>query len=199
MNFIVDFFANNFENCVWLAVILVAMCPTLEGKIAIPLAMNTAIWGSGAYSPIVALLLAFVGSILPSYLILLVTRKLKGKTAGFLTSNFLQKYTIKSSKIEKGNSNFKKYLLLTGFVAIPLPLTGVWTGSIVAGLTNLNLNYSFIAIIIGALISNSAIALLCTLFNNSISYILIISLIIIIAFLFIDLLTSIIKKGRKEN
>ena len=194
-----DFIINNFENCIWLAVILVAICPTLESKIAIPLAMNTAFWGSNAYSPLTALLLSFVGSILPCFILMLIARKIKSKTAGFVTSKFMQKYQAKSAKIENGKSDFKKYLLLTCFVAVPIPLTGVWTGSIVAGLTNLDLKYSFISISIGTFISACAITLLCTLFTNSITYIFMISIFIIILFLFFELLFSILSQNKKKK
>lgn len=200
MDFIIDFFTNNFENCIWLAVILVALCPTLESKIAIPLAMNSVFWGDNAYSPLVALILSFIGSVLPCFLIMLTARKIKTKTAGFVTSRFMQRYYAKCSKIEKGSSDLKKYVLLTCFVAVPIPLTGVWTGSLIAGLTNLKLKYCFISIVIGAFISATAITLLCTLFTNSISYIFMISLLIIIAFLLFELLMSFITQiKRKAN
>lgn len=65
MDFILDFFSSNFYNCVWLAVILIAICPTLESKIAIPFAMNTAIWGTHALTPFAAFILSFLGSLLP--------------------------------------------------------------------------------------------------------------------------------------
>lgn len=197
MDFIIDFLKNNFENCIWLAVILVSMCPLLESKIAIPLAMNTAIWGSGAFQPITALLIAFIGNIIPCYAILLISRKMKNKTAGFLTSNFINKYSRKSFEIENKYSNIKKYLALTGFVAVPLPLTGIWSGSLIAGLTNLNINYCLISIIAGAFISASAITLLCNIFSNSTMEILMISIIIIIAFLIIDLIFSFKSKIKK--
>lgn len=199
MDFIIDFFANNFENCVWLAVLIIAICPTLESKIAIPFAMNSAIWASNALSPFTAWLIAFIGSVLPSYLIMLVTRKIKSKTSGFITSRFLQKYSVKGSMIESKKSNFKKYLALTGFVAIPVPFTGVWTGSLIAGLSNLNINYSFLSIAIGSAISAASITIICNLFSNSISYILMISLLIIIVFLFIDLFMCMFKRKKHFN
>jgi hypothetical protein len=79
---------------------------------------------------------------------------------------------------------------LACFVAVPLPLTGVWSGSLIAGLTSLNINYSFISIVCGSIISCGTMTLLCTLFSNSTTYILIFSLIIVIAFSFINLLSS---------
>lgn len=199
MESIINFFADNFDNCIWLAVILIAICPTLESKIAIPLAMNSSFWGSNAYSPLLAMIIASLGSILPCFLVMIISRKLKNKTTFFITSKLIQKYQGKTLKIENQKSNFKKYLLLTGFVAIPLPLTGVWTGSIIAGLSNLNLKYCFISISIGALISAGSITLLCTLFNNSISYILIISILIIILFLFAELLISSLESLKKRK
>ena len=194
MDCVIEFLSENFQNCIWLAVVLVAMCPTLESKIAIPLAMNTSIWGINALNPVTSFLLASLGTLIPSYLIMFFARKLKHKTTGFVSSKFLQKYTIRGAGIENKNSKLKQYLALAGFVAVPLPLTGVWTGSLIAGLTNLNLNYSFLAISVGSLISSGAVTILCTIFTNSISYIFMISLIIVIAFLFIDLFISLFKR-----
>jgi len=198
MNFIIDFFANNFENCIWLAVLLIAICPTLESKIAIPFAMNRAIWGSNALSPFSAFLIASLGALIPSYLILILSRKLKNKTTGFITSKYLNKYTIKGSSLDNKKSEFKKYLTLTGFVSLPLPLTGVWTGSLIAGLTNLNINYSFLSILIGNIISSAAMTILCTIFSNSIAYIFMISLLLIIIFMFIELFSSMFRKKKSS-
>lgn len=194
MNFFVDFFVNNFQDCVWLAIVLVSLLPTLESKIAIPLAMNSVFWGDKALSPFSALLISFLGSILPCIFLMLLTRKLKRKTTGFFSSKILERYKSKSLKLETENSHFKKYLLLCCFISIPLPFTGVWTCSIVAGLSNLDIKYCFISILIGAFLSSSATTILCTLFSNSLSYILIISILIIIIFLFTEFLLSCIKK-----
>ena len=194
-----DFFSSNFYNCVWLAVILIAICPTLESKIAIPFAMNTAIWGTHALTPFAAFILSFLGSLLPCYAIMLIVRKIKSKTSGFVIDKILKKYISKSQNLENYKSNFSKYFTLATFVSVPLPLTGVWSGSLIAGLSNLNINYCFIAITIGSLISAAAITILCTLFENSIAYIFMISLVIIIAFMFVDLFISLIKSKAKKK
>ncbi len=199
MNFISQFFADNFMNCVWLAVLIVAFLPALESKISIPLAMNTAIWGSNAMSAGSAFLLSFLGSILPCYVIILLVRKLKGKTTGFVSSSFFRKYNYKSITIQNKQSTFKKYLALAGLVALPVPLTGVWTGSLIAGISNLNINYSFLSIVIGGAISAGAITLLCSVFENSISYIFMISLVIIVVFMLAELAISGIKKTTKPK
>lgn len=198
MDFLIDFFSNNFSGCVWLITILVSMCPTLESKIAIPLALNTSIWGSSALSPWLVLLLSFIGSILPYYIIVFIIRKIKSKTTGFFTNKFLQKYMLRSQNLQKQNSSFKKYLLLTAFVSVPLPLTGVWTGSLITGLSNLNIHYAFLSVAVGAFISSASITLLCTIFDNSIPFIFMISLFIIILFMAIELVLSLIKPKVKS-
>lgn len=199
MDFITDFFINNFQNCIWLAIILVAICPTLESKIAIPLAMNASIWGSSAFSPFMAFLISFLGSIIPCYLILIMARKIKNKTSGFVVDKIFKKYLYKSQTIEKQQSKLKKYLVLTAFVAVPIPLTGVWTGSLIAGLSNLNIHYSFLSITIGAMISAAVISILCSLFENSIAYIFMFSLLIIIIFMTVDLCLSLFNFKRNKN
>ena len=197
MDFLIDFFTENFQNCVWVAAILIALCPTLESKIAIPLAMNTAFWGGNSLSPIFALFVGFIGSILPCYFAMILARKIKSKATGFVSSKLIEKYSRKSQNILLSNSNFKKYLMLATFVAVPLPLTGVWSGSLIAGFSGLDLKYSFIAIAIGAFISAAAITILCTVFENSIPYILMISLLIVIVVLTVSLLFDLFKSKKK--
>lgn len=195
MENIASFFSDIFVSNAWLAVLIVAMIPTLESKIALPLGMNYAIWGNGALSPISALIFAFIGSIIPSFFVMIIGRKIKKHTSFCLHSKFFQKYAVKSVQIEKQKS-FKKYLALACFVAIPIPLTGVWSGSLIAGLSNLNPSYSFISIAIGSLISTIIIALLCTIFNHSITVLLFIIFSIILVVMIIDFIMSFIKNKK---
>ena len=199
MENILEFFTNNFSSCVWLAVILLAMIPTLESKIAIPFAMNPSLWGGAALPAWQAFLFAFIGSILPSVFIILLARKIKTHTTGFVSSYLSNRYSIKSALIEKQTSNLKKYISLCGFVALPLPLTGVWAGSFVAGLTNLSLKKSFISILFGAAISCGIVTLLCAYLENSIGYILIISLSLVIIFIGTDFALSLFQKFRDKK
>lgn len=192
MNWFYEMFIENFQGCIWLACILLAMIPALEAKIAIPFAMNPAFWGSNALPAWQSCIFAFIGSILPSLAIIYITRFCKSKTSGFLVNS--KKFSVKAKQIDNKTSNFKKYLTLCGFVAIPLPLTGVWTGSLVAGISNLSIWKSMIAIIIGSAISCSIMTLICVFFSNSVGTILIISLCLIILFLAVDLFITMFKK-----
>lgn len=199
MESIMNFFSDHFYDLVWLATIIVAMIPTLESKIAIPFAMSVSVWGDLALPAWQACIFAFIGSMLPSLFALFCGRKIKKHTTGFLSEKIMTRYSVKTSLLDKQQNNFKKYLLLAGFVAVPLPLTGVWTGSLIAGLSSLKTGYSLLAIMIGALISCIAITLLCTLLENSIGYVLMVSLLIVIAFLVVDLLGIIFKQFRRKR
>ena len=69
-----------------------------------------------------------------------------------------EKFKKKSNKIseeanEKKYKGLKKWLCVMTFVAIPLPLTGVWTGSAVAVFLQMGFLKSFTAISVGALIA----------------------------------------------
>jgi uncharacterized membrane protein len=65
---------------------------------------------------------------------------------------YLAKVRIKSMKVEKRMKNIG-YFALALFVAIPLPGTGAWTGTIITWLLGLNRVKSFIAISLGVIIA----------------------------------------------
>lgn len=197
----IDFFVDNFSSCVFLAVILMALIPTIESKIAIPFGLSYAIWGEATLSPVVAFLCAYVGSMIPCIFIIIIIRKLKNKTSGFVCDKFLSKvgnrYSKRLEKLSSKSKTFYKLSTLALFVAVPLPLTGVYTGSLIAGLSNLKIYQAFIAIAVGEFISCLAITLLCVLFEDSTFLILIASLIILAIFIIFDLIFMLVKNKRK--
>lgn len=198
-----NFFADNFSNCVILAVFLVAMCPMFESKVAIPLALSVAIWGEATLSPLLAFVVAFFGSVLPAIFVLLMAKFLKRKTAGFIHEKFMTKFENKHKRhfdnIDKKSSTFKKCLAIATFVAVPLPLTGVYTGSLIAGFTDLKYWQALIAVTIGEVVSCAAILVLCVLFDNSAFYVLIASLVIIVGFLLARLVMMLSEKLKHKK
>jgi len=192
-------FAQNFQNYIWLAVIIIAMIPSLEAKISLPFALSLSITNS-SITPFLAFVCSFIGSVLPCLPILMLCKFLKKKSTGFVYDKFTKiinkKYFKNTEKLKK-NSKIKSDILLCLFVAIPLPLTGVWSGSLIAGFSNLSIFEGFISIVIGALISCLIIFFVCLLFSNSVIYFLIISLCIIIVYIFIDFLFLNKKKSQK--
>lgn len=199
--YMVDFFVENFSSCVFLAVILMALIPTIESKIAIPFGLSYAIWGEATLSPVVAFVCAYIGSMLPSIFIIIIIRKLKNKTSGFVCDRLINgaesKYHKKLALLSSKSKTFYKLSSLALFVAVPLPLTGVYSGSLIAGLSNLKVYQAFIAIAIGEFISCLVITLLCVLFENSTLYILLASLVLVAIFIIFDLMFMLVKRKKK--
>ncbi len=125
-------------------IILMAATPIIEQKGAIPYALYL------GYSNAEAFLITLVGAVLPSVFILLFLPQVfafmreKKILVGFV--DWYEKRAL-----DKG-SNIVKYELLglLLFVAIPLPMTGVWTGSAVAGIIGLDFKRAFPTVIAGA-------------------------------------------------
>ncbi len=128
-------------------VILISMVPLVEARGAIPIGVAMGL------TPFWSLVIAILGSTIPVPFILLGIRPffswLKSKK---LFRNFINKISV--SAIRKSD-NIVKYgfwgLIL--FVGIPLPGTGVWTGSLIAALLNMRIKVAFPAIFIGNLIA----------------------------------------------
>lgn len=66
---------------------------------------------------------------------------------------FLKKVRKKSKVIEKQMSHGFGYFALALFVAVPLPVTGAWTGTLIAWILDLDRLKSFIAIALGVIIA----------------------------------------------
>lgn len=189
-------FANFFADNIWLAVILIAIIPALEGRVAIPFALSGALLGTNTLPWHWTLLCAFIGSIIPALPVIFLTRKIKNR---FFTGFVQEKYNSKITKLTLQSSNIKKLVWLAAFVAIPLPMTGVWSGSLIAGLTKLSPWKSFIAISIGSLVACSIIILICLFFEGSELIVLLASIAILAIFVLFEVVKAVIKKIKKER
>jgi len=121
----------------------ISMLPISELRGALPFALSQGI------SPLKAYFISVAGNILPVLPLLLLLRKL---------SIFAQRYEIgakffawTTKRAKKREDLARKYgwagLIL--LVAIPLPITGAWTGTLVSFLLSMEIKYAFIAICIG--------------------------------------------------
>lgn len=169
----------------WIVVILLAALPIVEARLAIPMAIKF------GYDGIVPFLLGFFGSSLfaPVLLLILIPFiKWLAKTRVFrrLGETLYEKFLHKSRSLKSGASDAKKMLWLAVFVAIPLPLTGVWTGCAVASIIRLPYLKSLVSVVGGNAVACTILAVLSALFSETvINYIIvaiaIIAVIIVIA------------------
>lgn len=137
-----------------LTVMLTAAMPIIEMRGAIPVGISLGL------SPIHSFILAFIGSMIPVPFILFTIRPIfnylkKTRTFNKLVARLTDGTESNSAKIRK--YGFWGLILV---VAIPLPGTGVWSGSLVAALMNLRLKWAFPAIMIGNMIAGVLIVLI---------------------------------------
>jgi uncharacterized membrane protein len=128
-----------------------AAIPVVELRGAIPFGISLGLSAQAAF------LASFVGNMLPVPFIILFIRRI---------FSWLRKYPKWESIINrmekraqnKGKLVNKFHLLgLCLLVAIPLPGTGAWTGSLVAGILELRMRDALIAICLGVLIAGAIV------------------------------------------
>ena len=131
-----------------LVVLFVAALPVLELRGALPLAIN--VFELPWYY---ALTLAVIGNLLPVPFILLfleaITRALSRIAFFNRVLGWLFERTRRRGRIVE---RYKRIGLVL-FVAIPLPVTGAWTGSLAAVLFGLKLKTAFLSILVGVFIA----------------------------------------------
>lgn len=138
----------------WLAVIVVAMAPVAELRGAIPLAiLGYDMRAAQSFA------LAFVGNLIPVPFILLFLepvsdwlRKHWGFADRFFDKLFHRTRTKHGWRFERWRD-----LALVSFVAIPLPMTGAWTGALAAFLFGVRFRRALPLIAIGIAIAGCVV------------------------------------------
>lgn len=129
-------------------VLVISMVPVIELRGAIPVGLGM---GLGFWPVFFA---SMIGNLLPVPILILFTRRvfewLRKKSS--LLERFVAKLENKAASQEE---LLKKYELLglCILVAIPLPGTGAWTGSLVAAVFDIRLKHAFPAIALGVFIA----------------------------------------------
>jgi uncharacterized membrane protein len=132
---------------------LISMTPIIELRgalIAAPL-LDVGFWQ--------ALLICIIGNMLPVPFIILLARPVftwlkKRKIFSRFTSKFEDKIAKKADKVMK-NAAIGLFL----FVAIPMPGTGAWTGSLIASLFNMRFKYALPSIFAGVVVAGLIVSL----------------------------------------
>ena len=141
-----------------LVVLVISALPVLELRGALPVAINLF-----HFPWYYALLLAIIGNLLPvPFLLLFLSNisRLLSKIGIFEKMlHWLFEHTRRRGKI----INRYERIGLTLFVAIPLPVTGAWTGSLAAVLFGLKFKHAFLSIFVGVLIAGAIVTCLCLL------------------------------------
>lgn len=142
-----------------LKILLISAVPLIEQRGAIPLGILIY-----KINPLIVFIVSFLGSLLPVPFILLLFNTIFDWLKRF---KFLNKFSdFIDNKVRKGSKKVEKYkeIGLIIFVAIPLPTTGLWTGSAIAAFLGLDFKKSFLYICIGGIISATIITFLSIVF-----------------------------------
>ena len=150
MQWLTDTMAGEFTLTV-----LVSMIPVVELRGGIP-------FGVAAGLPVwAAFLAAVIGNLIPVPFIIVYIRRIfqwmrdKLPSLNRVVDALERKAHLKGRRVNK-----YKYLGLALFVAIPLPGTGAWTGSLAAAFLDMPLRKALPSIFIGIIVAGIAISIL---------------------------------------
>ena len=182
VEFLFGIFGNDFVT-----VALISAFPLIELKGAIPIGLKAGL------SLLQSAALSYVGSSLvciPLYFLLLpvfgLLKKIGavGKFFGKVENMLYLKASDFAAKAEKGKiggglsveEKKKKadrliFAALFAFVAIPLPMTGVWTGTAIAVFLHIDFGRAFVALVGGNFVAGALITLLTLIFKDKIDYV----------------------------
>ncbi len=193
-------FLNGITNNGKVITLLISMFPLIELKGAIPIGT---LLGENL---VTSAILAYAGSTLiclPIFFLLIpifnLLKKIKFikkfiEKIEAVLMNKAEKVAKKSNgKTEDVKIKFLRTALLI-FVAVPFPVTGVWTGTAIAVFVGLSFKDSFIPLIVGNFIAGSIITLLTFLFKDYVDLIITILFIIAIVMLIIFIIKVIKSK-----
>lgn len=200
--FLLEFLSEITDNSN-LITFLVSMFPLIELKGAIPI-------GTGLNIPLLqSALLAYCGSsiiVIPIFFLLIpifnLLKKIKfiKKLVEKIEAVFEKKAQDLAKKSNGAPEEKVRKILILGlfiFVAIPFPVTGVWTGTAIAVFLNMKFKDSFLPIILGNLIAGTIITFITFLFKDYVDIIIGVLLIIAIIMLLI-FIVKVIKSKPQE-
>jgi uncharacterized membrane protein len=138
-----------------LIVVIIAALPIFELRGAIPVAINLF-----KFPWYYAFLLAFIGNILPVPFILIFLERIVKVLSRFDIFRRFFDWLFTRTKRRTGSLQKYERIGLMVFVAVPLPLTGAWTGALLAVLVGMPFWRAFISITLGVLIAGVIITCL---------------------------------------
>ncbi len=139
------------------AVLLMGAAPVGELRMAIPLGFYLGL------TPFKTFILSVIGNIIPIAPILFFLEPISNRLRKFKI--FARFFDWLFERARKKAVSVQKYEFwgLAIFVAIPLPMTGAWTGAIIGSLFKMRFRDAFISITLGVIGAGIIVFTLCTL------------------------------------
>ena len=138
-----------------LVVLIIAALPIFELRGALPIAINLF-----HFPWYYALPLAIIGNLLPVPFILLFLDTISRLLSKIDSFKWMPHWLFERIRRQGGVVERYERIGLVLFVAVPLPGTGAWTGSLAAVLFGLKFKYAFLSILMGIFIAGIIITCL---------------------------------------
>ena len=207
-NFFVAIFGTNSA----LATLIISMVPIIELRGAIPFGSAVSLWGENALPlwksfifsvigcSIVCVILTFL--FWPLFKWLKNTKGLK-KLASAIENklNRSSKNISDKAETEKNEKKIRwiRWIGVFVFVAVPLPLTGVWTGTCVALFIGLSKKDTMLSVILGNLVAGIIMVIVSYFFADNTMIVLWVFLALVVLFAIVLTIRSIIRKIKEKK
>ena len=203
-----------FGNHIWLATMVISMIPLTEVKLAIPFAtargytfwqaLSFAMAGGAIITIFLTFFFGFILKLLKKTklfktMAISIEKRVQEKTQK-IDNNVENKIQTETDKKRKTIKKFWfKYLSVIAFVAVPIPLTGVWMGTCIAVCLGLKYYQTISSVLIGNFIASLIITSVSKLIDPGIVLIFMLGVVIVIILYF--LIRFIIKSvnSKKES
>ncbi len=192
-----------------LATFIISMIPIVELRGAIPFGSAVSFWGDNALPLWESFLIALAGSSLICVILTFIFQpifswlkktKLFKKFADWLERKLKRKSENIENKTDvQENSKKKLWIKILGvfcFVAIPLPLTGVWTGTCLALFIGLNRKQTMLSVLSGNAVAGGLMMLISYFFADNTSIVLYGFLVLVVIFVLYEIIKSLVLKHR---
>ena len=198
---LLNFFLKITDNAKIITLFL-SMFPLIELKGAIPVGVGLGL------NTVTSALLAYAGSsliVIPLFFLLIpifnLLKKIKfiKKFVEKIESVFERKAEELAKKANGEAEDKRRKMLIWGlfvFVAIPLPMTGVWTGTAIAVFLNVKFKDGFLPIVLGNLVAGTIITLLTLLFKQYADIIIDVVFVLAIVLLIVTILKIVLSKPK---
>ncbi len=195
-----------------LATIIISMIPIVELRGAIPFGSATSFWGEHALELWESLLFSLLGStlvcVILTFLFWPIFKWLKQTKAFKKLALWVEnKLNNKAENINNKTENEKdakkikwlKIIGIFGFVSIPLPLTGVWTGTCLALFIGLNKKETMSTVVLGNIVAGLLMTLISYFFADNTMIVFYAFFILVGVFILFALIKKLIKKIKSKN
>jgi len=194
-----------------LAIVCVAMLPLLELKGAIPLGVSAQLWGAAALNTWQAFGWALLGSSLVVPIIALLftpiynwlkTKKFFKTILDFIVGDVAKRSDDMKAETKNKSAGRVLWLKIAAiflFVAFPVPLTGVWTGTCFAVLLGLNFWVICATVIAGNAVCGVIVTFVCQVFPQITDILFVVFVGLILVAVLAKVVSHIIKKRRAAH